>query len=120
MVGLYDYATTGTTGPATFADAIGNVLQAYTCLDADFHINAFVSKLLSFRVFTFTILMFGALNFWIYNAGLVSYLTIVSYDNPISGLRDILEDERLVLPRRANSTWLLFTNMVRLPLYDCV
>lgn len=94
MVGLYDYATTGTTSIATCVDAIGNVLQAYTCLDADFHINAFVSRLVSFRVFTLTILLFGAMNFWIYNAGLVSYLTIVSYDHPISGIRDILDDNR--------------------------
>ena len=52
------------------------------------------------RILVFTVtLVYGALNFWAYNAGLVSYLTVENLVFPIKSMKDLAEksDYNLIL-----------------------
>lgn len=46
---------------------------------------------LTTRILVMAICLFGALNFWSYNAGLVSLLTVEVFNVPINQLKDLLE-----------------------------
>ena len=80
-----------------FLDALGNTLKAFGTLDAKFTIQDQAQKMVSFKLYCLTILLFFAFNYWLYNAALTSYLTVARQVSPINGLRDILNDPKYTL-----------------------
>ena len=68
------------------------------------------------RMLVFTVtLVYGALNFWAYNAGLVSYLTVENLVFPIKSMKDLAEksDYNLIL-QSGNSykVFLFYTRVI--------
>jgi hypothetical protein len=66
-------------------------LRAFTGLDASDMSNTMANIFSSRRMITLVIFFCGMLNFYVYNAGLISYLMVQDYELPINELKDILE-----------------------------
>lgn len=79
------------------------------------------------RIFTFNILILGALTYWSYNAILVSLVTVDKFSYPITKLEDLLEDSSYHLLVEAGSAYVDYfklaseeTNPVAKALWDKV
>ena len=74
-----------------FGEALSTTARAFVTLDVDQLNYARTKTFISSRVLTLVICMCGMLNYYIYNAGLISYLMVQHYDLPIVELEDILK-----------------------------
>ena len=82
-----------------FTSGLSMVLLGLGCLDVSIGAPRNVTILNSLRILFLVICLFGAMNYYIYNSGLISLLTIERYDLPINKMEDFLSkpDYQLML-----------------------
>ena len=80
-----------------FGEAFSTTARAFAALGVDHSNYSCTKSFTSSRVLTLVICMCGMLNYYIYNAGLISFLMVQDYELPINELGDILIKPRYKL-----------------------
>ena len=90
-ISLFDLTMTeGGSSLKALMFGLTSVLLTCGSLSSDLGSGKRFYQLVSYKIWIFSTMVFGALNFYVYNAGLVSFLTVTKFTSPINGLSDIL------------------------------
>ena len=105
-----------------FTSGLSMVFLGLGCLDVSIGAHRNMTILNSLRILFLVICLFGAMNYYIYNSGLISLLTIERYELPINKIEDFLSkpDYQLILMRTdgLESYFSIAEDMLRKTIWD--
>jgi len=99
--------------PMKMLQALSSTAKAFATLDVSELMGNNNNRVISRRILTLVLCICGMLNFYVYNAGLISSLTVKRYDLPVNSLDDILnnpEYKLLVRERSFSEDFLRYDN----------
>ena len=78
--------------PTKMLQALSSTAKAFSALDVSELMGSNTNRTISRRILALVLCICGMLNFYIYNAGLISSLMVKRYDLPVNTLDDILNN----------------------------